>query len=193
LGRPIPDRAELRRCVGPPLAASFRRLLNTADDTLVREALHLYRERFVERGMYENRVYAGIPEALVALQARGFRLWVATAKPRIYARQILAHFDLLHHFAEVYGSALNGDWSDKTDLIGHLLASEGIAAPAAIMVGDREQDMRGARENGVRAVGVLWGYGSRTELEAGRPAAIVESPGELAAAVSRLVFPGHSP
>jgi phosphoglycolate phosphatase len=183
LGHPAPDRAELSQYVGPPLAASFRTLLGTADDGLVGEALRLYRERFVERGMFENSVYPGIPEALSALQALGLRLWVATTKPQLFAHQILEHFDLLPHFGGVYGSELNGERADKGDLIGHLLASERIAAPNALMVGDREQDIRGARGNGVRSLGVLWGYGSRAELEESQPDALIDSPGELAAAV----------
>lgn len=187
LGRPSPDRSQLNRYVGPPLAASFRTLLGTTDDELVREALRLYRERFVERGMFENRVYPGIPAALSALQTLGLRLWVATTKPQLYAHQILEHFGLFSHFAGVYGSELNGDRADKGELIRHLLASERIAAQAAIMVGDREQDIHGARQNGLRALGVLWGYGSRAELEESRPDAIVESPDQLVAALSHLL------
>jgi phosphoglycolate phosphatase len=187
LGRPSPVRAELNRYVGPPLAASFRRLLGTTDDGLVQEALRLYRERFVAQGMFENRVYPGIPAALSALRALDLRLWVATTKPQLYARQILAHFDLLPHFAGVYGSELNGDRADKGELIRHLLASERIAAQAAVMIGDREQDIHGARQNALAAIGVLWGYGTRAELEKSRPDAIVESPDQLVAAVSQLV------
>ncbi len=187
LGRPSPDRAELNRYVGPPLAASFRRLLGTTDDGLVQEALRLYRERFVAQGMFENRVYPSIPAALTALRALDLRLWVATTKPELYARQILAHFDLLPHFAGVYGSELNGDRADKGELIRHLLASERIAAQATVMIGDREQDIHGARQNGLPAIGVLWGYGTRAELEASRPDAIVETPDQLVAAVSQLV------
>ncbi len=186
LGCPSPDRAELNRYVGPPLAASFRTILATTDDGLVREALRLYRERFVDRGMFENRVYPDIPEALSALQALGLRLWVATTKPQIYARQILEHFDLLSHFAGVYGSELNGDRADKGELIRHILASEQIAPQATVMVGDREQDISGARQNGLWALGVLWGYGSRAELEESRPDVLVESPARLVPAVSQL-------
>ncbi len=76
--------------------------------------------------------------------------------------------------------------SGKTTLLRHILASEQIAPQATVMVGDREQDISGARQNGLWALGVLWGYGSRAELEESRPDALVESPAQLVPAVSQL-------
>ena len=187
LGRPSPDWTGLTRYVGPPLAETFRTLLGTADEALVREALRLYRKRFAAVGIFENRVYAGIPAGLSGLRAQGYRLWVATTKPHVFARQVLEHFGLASHFAGVYGSELTGERTDKGELIRHLLASERLPAQTAVMVGDREHDIHGARQNGLQAIGVSWGYGAAGELAAARPAAIVESPGGLVAAVQRLL------
>ncbi len=179
LGRHSPDPAELVRFIGMPLAEAFGALLQTSDASLVREALRLYRERFSARGMYENRVYPEIPDILAILQSRGVVLWVATTKPRLFAERILAHFGLQPRFQGVYGSELSGERTDKGDLIRHLLTSEGISGREAVMVGDREQDIRGARENGAGAIGVLWGYGTRKELLSARPDALAEFPRQL--------------
>jgi phosphoglycolate phosphatase len=167
---------DLSWCLGPPLHESFTRLLASQErgqgGTLnkapskerVEEAVTLYRERFVEKGIFENAVYPEIEELLNELCARGFRLFLATSKPLIYAKQIVEHFGLARNFVRLYGSELDGRLSDKAQLIGTLLKSEAIAPSSAVMIGDRLHDIKGARANGVRNIGVLWGYGSREEL-----------------------------
>lgn len=135
--------------------------------------------------MFETSVYPGIVEALAELKSRGWRLFVATSKPTAFAEKILQHFHLIEYFTKVYGSELSGQRSDKGELIAHVLRSEGIRPQDATMIGDRAQDVLGARQNGVRAFGVLWGYGSLTELrEAGAHEVFAEVP-ELVAALTK--------
>jgi phosphoglycolate phosphatase len=186
LGREAPPIAQLTRYVGPPLAGTFRSLLETEDEALVHRALTLYRERFTTIGILENRVYPDIPAGLAALQAMGHRLWIATTKPEPFARRVVEQFGLTSHFAGVYGSDLNGERAEKGDLIRHLLRAEGIAPDEAVMVGDREHDILGARQNGLRAIGIAWGYGSREELVAAGPDAIAGTVEELVAAIRDL-------
>jgi len=183
LGRVVPDASTLRGCIGPPLADSFRALLDTDDDALVREAVALYRERFGPIGMYENEVYPGIPEALAALREAGLVLRVVTSKPTVYAAPIVEHFGLAAFFAGVHGSELDGARTDKADAIAHVLRVASIEAAAATMVGDRSHDVAGARANGVASLAVLWGYGSRDELARAGARAFVSRPSELSAAL----------
>ena len=165
LGCSVPPDSELDRCIGPPLRESFCRLATAA---LADAAVEHYRERFRASGMFENRVYPGVPEALTALRAAGWQLLVVTSKPGVFAEQILRHFDLAQYFSAIHGSELSGVRSDKGELIAHVLATEGIAPEYALMIGDRSHDIVGARKNGLRSAGVLWGYGTREELtEAG--------------------------
>jgi phosphoglycolate phosphatase len=161
LGCEVPPDAELERCIGPPLRESFCRL---ASDALADAAVEHYRERFRASGMFENSVYPGVPEALTALCAAGWQLLVVTSKPGVFAEQILRHFDLARYFSAIYGSELSGVRSDKGELIAYVLATERIASEHALMIGDRSHDIVGARKNGLRAAGVLWGYGTREEL-----------------------------
>jgi len=179
LGQPVPLANDLRWCIGPPLPKSFAKLLNTQDPRQVDMAMAKYRERFSTVGLYENSVFPGIPDALHALQQQGHDLVVATSKPTVFSVRIIEHFGLKKYFRSVDGSELNGEHGDKTSLIAHILARDGIPAEKAIMVGDREHDIIGARENQVRGIGVLWGYGSREELEAAGARACATSPEEL--------------
>ncbi len=177
LGRPVPVEDELTWCIGPPLLASLRQLLG--DDDLAANALVLYRERFSETGLYENTVYEGIPEALESLRAANARLYVATSKPRVYAERILDHFGLSPYFATTFGSELDGTRVDKTELLRHALRITKATPSRSTMIGDREHDMIGARNNGLKAVGVLYGYGAREELEAAGAGALIAKPLDL--------------
>lgn len=166
LGKPVPPETELRACIGPPLQQTLPLLLQSDDPALAQKALVLYRERFAAVGKYENVVYPGIPAVLEALRTAGYSLFVATSKPVVYARDILAHFGLDSFFVGVYGSELTGERSDKTELLAYFLAQEERNPADCIMIGDRRHDVEGAHGNGMRCIGVGWGYGSRQELVA---------------------------
>jgi phosphoglycolate phosphatase len=179
LDRPVPETDELLWCIGPPLTESFKQLLGTPSPELGARALYHYRQRYNETGKFENRVYPRIPRTLEALRQAGARLLMATAKPTVFAVQIAAHFGLEAHFDAVYGSELNGERAEKTDLIAHVLATERLAPSTTTMVGDRKHDILGAKANGIKAVGVAYGYGGRAELTEAGADMIVERPEEL--------------
>lgn len=165
LGRVAPSDAALTRCIGPPLAESFQQLLEVGpEDACIASAIAHYRERFDARGWIENRVVPGIPAFLEAAQERGWRAFVATSKPTVFAHRIARHFGLRPLLEGVYGSELDGRRAAKADLIAHVLHEEGLDPARTVMVGDRHHDVRGARAHGVSTVGVTWGYGSRDEL-----------------------------
>jgi phosphoglycolate phosphatase len=185
LGRVPQPQEKLKWCIGPPLRDSFATLLASDDDQLTEKALALYRERFGSVGLFENEVYEGIPEALAALRETGHLLYVATSKPTVYAKQIIEHFGLGQYFSAVHGSELDGKRSDKKALISHILQSEGLASFETQMVGDRKYDMAGAGANGVSGIGVLWGYGTKYELEASGAHACIRHPQELNIVVNR--------
>jgi phosphoglycolate phosphatase len=177
LGAAPPPAEALRACVGPPLRKSFARLLASDDAALIERAVSHYRERFSDVGWRENVAYPGVAESLAALAARGTTMYVCTAKPETFARRIVDHFGLAPHFRGVYGADFAGRFDDKSALLAHLLAQESIDPADAAMIGDRHHDIQAARANGVRAIGVLWGYGSREELADAD--ALVAAPGEL--------------
>ncbi len=186
LEQPILTRAELLSCIGPPLRQSFATLLHTSDPARVELAMTLYRERYATVGLLENELYPGIPELLAQLNQRPARLFLATAKPHVYARRILAHLGLTHFFAGVYGSELDGRHENKWDLLAYLLAQEGLSAAATLMIGDRAHDIQAAQRNGIRSLGVTYGYGSVAELRAAGADGLVECVAGIAAAIDGL-------
>jgi len=138
-------------------------------------AVEKYREYYAPKGIFENRLYEGIPELLRDLRAHGATLVVATSKPTRFAEQIARHFGFADDFALISGSTPDGSRDAKADVIRHALATLGIDDPArAVMIGDRRHDVEGAAATGLAAIGVLWGYGSREELQTAKPAFIAE-------------------
>jgi phosphoglycolate phosphatase len=172
--------------IGPSLRGTFATLLETSDRALVERALALYREQYAETGLFENHVYDGVARMLDDAPLVASAAFVATLKPKVYADRIVHHFGLARHFDGVYGPELEGRFDDKAELLAHLLAVEKIASANAVMIGDRAGDIVAARANGVRSVGVLWGYGSRAELLDAGADGLCESPGELASRLARL-------
>lgn len=177
LAVPTPDIATLRQWIGPPLEASFAQLLGSPDQA--QQAVALYRERFATVGLYENTVYPAIPDLLHQLQNRGFPLYVVTAKPQIFAEKIVTHFHLAPYFQAVYGSGLDGTYAHKQDLIADVLEELSLPGTAAVMVGDRHHDIQGAKANGLGTIGVLWGYGSKVELQEAGADCLCDRPADL--------------
>jgi phosphoglycolate phosphatase len=183
----IPTEDELTWCIGPPLRASFVRLLGA--DHSADNAVAFYRERFSDVGLYENGVYDGVREVLALLGAAGPRLFVATSKPHVYAERIVAHFGLRDHFERVFGSELDGTRVDKSDLLAYALRETSVDPARTVMIGDRSHDMVGARNNGMAGIGVLYGYGSQAELLEAGARQVCATPGAILDCVSYGPFP----
>ncbi|MFL6227681.1 MAG: HAD hydrolase-like protein [Pyrinomonadaceae bacterium] len=186
LGLPARARAELLRFIGPPMRENFRALLGTDDAELVERAVALYRERYAREGWRENEVYPGVQEMLSALKSEGLRLYVATSKTTDFAVRILEHFSLAPFFLAVHGATPDGSLDDKALLVARLLREERLDAAESFMIGDREHDVHAARQNGVGAVGVTYGYGTRAELAAAGADFIRDSPPEVSTLALRL-------
>jgi len=163
-GIKVEDRKTLHPFIGPPLMYSFQEFygLSEADSEL---AVKYYRERFSVKGLYENEVYEGIVELLETLKTNGKTLVLATSKPEEYTIQILKHFHLYDYFDYIAGATMDGSRGEKADVIRYALEISGITNRFdAVMVGDRNYDVLGAKENGIDSVGVLYGFGDYSEL-----------------------------
>jgi phosphoglycolate phosphatase len=175
----LPEDSELRWIVGPPLRESFAKL---AGEAAKERLMGFYLERYSPIGAFENRVYEGVVEALQHLAEFGARLFVATSKNERDARVILEFFGLADRFESINGARLDGSRAAKRELIGDIVATHALnlGADRIAMIGDREFDMRGAREVGVAAIGALWGYGARAELVDAGADALATTPLEAA-------------
>jgi phosphoglycolate phosphatase len=186
LGAPCPSDDTLASFIGPSLRETFATLLDTSDQGVVERALALYREEYGDTGLFENQVYAGIPQMLDAARGIASASFVATLKPKLYADRIVSRLGLEPYFAGVYGPELAERSADKVDLLADLLATESISPECAVMIGDRAVDIVSARAHRIPSIGVLWGYGSESELTAAGADGLCGAPPELAAWLGRL-------
>lgn len=174
-----PDLQKLIPFIGPPLKESFMEFYDFPEEQAT-EAIDRYREYFTDGGMFENKVYEGIPEMLDRLQKAGKVLLVATSKPEKFARMILEHFHLDGYFEFVGGATMDEKRVKKGEVIQYVMDQVGISdVDQTVMVGDREHDVWGAAENQMECIGVLFGYGSREALEEAGASHIVATVEEL--------------
>ncbi|NLW47808.1 MAG: HAD family hydrolase [Firmicutes bacterium] len=178
-GIEVNDRSQLYKFIGPPLTDSFENFYGFSKAEAV-NAVEYYREYYREKGIFENQVYDGIEELLEKLTDHGKMLLVATSKPKVFAEQILEHFKIAKYFTTIVGSNLDGTKVKKGEVIKDALENcKCIDLAKAVMIGDREYDIIGAKETGIDSIGVLFGYGNRDELEKAGADKIVESVAEL--------------
>jgi len=182
----------LEKLIGPPLHQAFQEYLSI-DEKEAFILVEYFREYFRERGIYENRLYSGVPEMLDQLLQHGYLLALATSKAEVFARRVLEYFQLKPYFKEVAGSNLDGSRSAKGEIIAEILSRDSIKqevhleeaylhnnyTTGAIMVGDRKYDVWGARQNKLPSVGVTYGYGGKTELQEAGATHLVDSVEEL--------------
>lgn len=181
---PVPAES-LHRFIGPPLASAFAQLTaEPPESAAVAACIASYRERYRSSSLTETEVVSGIPELLSRLASGGQRLAVATSKPLAFTEPLLETLGLRGFFEAVAGPSLDALGEPKSATIAQALGQ--LGADHAVMIGDRSFDIDGARENGLPAIGVTWGIGSREELEAAGAAAVVTSPAELPAAIRLL-------
>lgn len=185
LGHALDPGENLDWMIGPPMEETMETLLARWGDQRTAEAVSLYRRHYVENGMFDAAVYAGIAAALAAFATKGWTLFVATAKRTRFARPILEHFGLARHFHTIYGSEDGPLLDTKPAMLAHILAEQGFPPGRAVMIGDRYYDIDGARANGLRSIGVAWGYGAAEELRLAD--AIAAKPGELPGLAGRLL------
>lgn len=174
-----PDPAfDITPMIGPPLPSVIGRVLALYNDDRVDAGIDAYRAHYGETGLHQFTLYPGIEETLPALAERQ-RCFVVTSKRSVYAKRIVEKLGYADMLAGVYGTEPDGSLDDKADLIAAVLRREDLDPGKTIMVGDRLHDIHGAHANGLRAVGVLWGYGSRAELEQAGADTLLSGPSEL--------------
>jgi phosphoglycolate phosphatase len=179
MGKPLAPDHDLRCFIGPPLLYSFENFLGLSPADSQR-AVDLYRVCYRAGAMLECNVYDGVREVLAELNRRGIVCVLATCKPHEFANNIIKHFDLAKYFAYVSGPEMDGTRNEKHEVIEYALQNLGIPSPnAVLMVGDRRDDVVGAKKCNMDCVGVAWGFGTREELDDAGAKEVIAKPQEL--------------
>ena len=164
LSVPYESKESLKRYIGPPLYDEWQKDFGWSFDE-ASHAVEIFREYYNIYGWWDNEVYQGIEMLLAELKARGKKLVVATSKPEVTAKKVLRFFGLDKYFDYIAGASMNGSEDLKWQILTRALNAVGAEKSASILVGDRKYDAEGAKICGIDSLGVLWGHGSREELE----------------------------
>ena len=189
-GIQVDDLNVLKPFVGPPLSDSFKEYYNFSEKD-AEDAIYVFREYYDVEGWKDNAPFAGVEEMLKSLKDAGLELYVATSKPEVTAKRVLEYFHLTNYFKFIGGASLDEKRVNKDDVIRHVLEENGIGEEekkSVIMVGDRKHDVEGAKKTGLSVVGVLYGYGSREELQDAGADYLCETSREVAELLRSLAF-----
>ena len=187
LGHDVDETLDLSRNIGPPLEDIMQVLLRPYGDDRIGEAVAAYRQHYGESGFLGSVPYPGIGHALEEMKRGGLRIYLATSKRKVFATRILDHLNFAGYFDGIHGSVPGGELDHKPELLAHVVSTHGLSPSRSLMVGDRRHDISGAHAVGMRGLGVLWGYGSRDELETAGADRLVDSPADLVRAVLAMV------
>ena len=183
VGAEVPPIEDLLWCIGPPLRQNFGKLLGPDRAHLVENAAHAYLARYATEGVRETTEYPGIDAMLRRIRQAGPRMYLATTKFVDHAEEVLIAFSLRQYFDGVFGARHDGSLGDKRHLLRHIIEETGLDPGRAVMIGDREHDIVGAKANGIHAIGVTYGFGSRDELANAGADSICDSPEEILALI----------
>ena len=179
-GLPVPPREELYAFVGPSLFWAMEQLGIPKEQ--VHEAVRVYREYYSEKGLFEMRVYDGIPELLHSLKRAGRIVIMATSKLERFANRLMEHIGETDSFDYIAGSLPDGSRISKDDIIAYALESVGVSdRTSAVMVGDRDSDILAAKKLGMDSIGAAYGYGSREELQTAGATYIADTTADVGA------------
>lgn len=152
--------------IGPTLEKVVYDLFEDASPELVAQMVERFRPNYDESGFPNTVPYPGVPERLAKLKAEGAKLYIVTNKRHVPTQAIVRKFGWDALFDGVWSfDSIPGVRHKKSDLLAHLLKERGIDPSDAVMVGDTKGDVDAGKANGMRTIGVAWGYGSREELD----------------------------
>lgn len=174
------DEKTFAKMIGPSLQESFTTIFKLPESE-VSNAIKVYRQYYAKQGMFEVQEYEGIFEFIKEARNLNKKIFIATSKPEVYTKQILEHLNLIDYFDFVGGADMaEKDRITKVDVINYVLKESNIQnKESALMIGDRSYDINGAHQAGLKACGILWGFGSLQEMNDCSADYICEQPKDL--------------
>ena len=182
MGYESPDLQDLNKFIGPPLTESFPEYYGMTMEQ-VRKSVGYFREYFTKTGIYQNRLFDGVPEMLKTLKDAGRILCTASSKPEAHVKITLDYFHITDYFDHICGATLDESRSGKKEVLEELIRRIGLAEEElhkeVLMIGDRKHDVQGAAAFGIPCLGTSMGFAPEGELESAGALAIVNSLQEM--------------
>lgn len=180
-GLPSHPSADVRNFIGDGARILIQRAAPNADLHQLAEIEAAFSADYQETWQNGTTPFAGVTEALADLQARGELLAVLSNKPHPFTTTIVAQIFPAIPFAAVLGQ--RDGIPQKPHPAGALEISTIVGVPpiACTLVGDSTMDLETARNAGMQAIAVTWGYHDRARLEAAGASVLIDNPQEFLA------------
>ena len=157
--------SDLMKFIGPPLQYSFTNFCGF-DEEQCEKAIAIYRDYYLNGGLYENTPYDGLHELLDKIRETGKFLAVTTSKLESAAVDVLERNGLARHFDLICGASDDGRVTTKTEVLNDFFERAGDPDKSkVVLIGDTHFDAEGAKSVGIDCIGILYGFGTREELE----------------------------
>ena len=177
-GYEVPEEAVLNSFLGPPLHESFKRVTSCTDEMAVTLTAK-YRELYTDNAMYRLKLFDGMEDVLKELKRNGIKMAIASSKPEKFFAKLLKHLNIDMYFDVVCGASLGDIHNTKKEIIARAMNELSAEKESTVMVGDRVYDIDGAKENGIKSAGVVFGFDYTEELENAGADIIVKTAKEL--------------
>ncbi len=177
----------LQPLIGPELRKTLAIVLNSEDPQLLESAVTYYRTEY-KKEIFDSPVFAELEPVIRYFDEIGCQQFIATAKYQLFAERIIDHLELTSLFTGVYGTTVDGQYSDKKDLLAMIMAEEKLNSNDTIMIGDTQYDIEAGRHHNLTTIGVLWGYSDENTLKEHGAHHCVAQPSNLVDTVKSLVM-----
>ena len=152
---------ELQSFVGPPIKEKLKTEFNLDEATAI-EGMKVFRKHYGEEDLYIADPYDGIEDLLVAIHKLNIKTGVATYKREDQAIKLLQRFNLADKFDVIHGSDKEGKLT-KADVVNQCILDLNVARDEVVLVGDSDNDAIGAKQVGVKFIGVVYGFGFKSK------------------------------
>ncbi|HEY95712.1 MAG TPA: HAD hydrolase-like protein [Dehalococcoidia bacterium] len=177
------EESTIMNLIGTPIRTIFNKLLQTDNEQLITKAISIYRDKYAEIGITGNTIYPGIAELLFSLHGKPYFIYIVTMKNTQDSEKVVRYIGFDHLIQKIYGPSLEGYPDSKADLIRSALSQNKLLENETVMIGDRKEDILAGKANGIKTVGVTWGFGSREEITESLPDYLCHSPEEILLAI----------
>ena len=147
--------------VGPPIQNSFMKHYG-CDQELAQKAANIFREYYKNTALLLAEPYEGIYDLCRVLKEHGVKMSVATYKREDYALSLLRHFDF-HKYCDPMHGADNNHVLKKEDIVRMCQEEMGASKEDSVLIGDTDNDAKGAVKANTPFIAVTYGFGFRNE------------------------------
>ncbi len=182
LGFPVHEEKEYYRFVGSGINKLFERALPPQKRTTenISKVRSLFVPYYDEHNADLTKPYEGILPLLQQLQKSGLILAIASNKYQSATEKLVQHYFPQIHFSAVLGQREGLPVKPDPLFVKEILTLTQTSADDTLYVGDSDVDMMTARNAGVEACAVTWGFRSKEELLSFCPAFVAEQAQDIA-------------